>query len=345
MRMRGIQRLRRATRRLRHRFGRQAIILLYHRVAEVHPDPWALCVTPRHFAEHLEVLRRYGFAMALQQLAQRLQHDTLPRRSVIITLDDGYADNLHQAKPLLERYGIPATVFLTTGSMDDGREFWWDEVARLLLEPGGLPKTLRLTINGSARQWELGEAAHYREEASWCHRDWRAWDKDVPSSRHALYRSLYILLRSLPEGERRKVLDDLLAWAESEPAVRASHRPLSPEEVLALRQGELIEVGSHTVSHPDLSILPVAAQRDEIQRSKARLEEVLGHAVRSFAYPYGFCTSETVALVRTASFACACSGSGKEIWRNTDPFQLPRVMVHDWDGEEFARRLLSRFEE
>ena len=68
MRIRGIGRLRRAARQLRHRFARGGLILLYHCVAEVRSDPWSLCVTPRHFAEHLEILRKHSRPMRLQQL-------------------------------------------------------------------------------------------------------------------------------------------------------------------------------------------------------------------------------------------------------------------------------------
>jgi peptidoglycan/xylan/chitin deacetylase (PgdA/CDA1 family) len=80
---------------------------------------------------------------------------------VVITFDDGYADNLHNAKPLLERYDIPATVFVTTGHIGHEREFWGDELDRLLLQPSTLPELLGLSINGSPYQWELGEVAHY----------------------------------------------------------------------------------------------------------------------------------------------------------------------------------------
>jgi peptidoglycan/xylan/chitin deacetylase (PgdA/CDA1 family) len=52
-----------------------------------------------------------------------------------VTFDDGYADNLYNAKPLLERYGIPATVFLITGYIEDKRQLWWEELVRLLLQP------------------------------------------------------------------------------------------------------------------------------------------------------------------------------------------------------------------
>ncbi len=99
-----------AVRRLRDRFALDGLILLYHRVTDVDSDPWSLCVTPDHFAEHLEVLRKYTHPMRLQQLAQGLYRRQRAGRPVAITFDDGYADNLQNAKPLLERYDIPATV-------------------------------------------------------------------------------------------------------------------------------------------------------------------------------------------------------------------------------------------
>ncbi|MUL38741.1 polysaccharide deacetylase [Gloeocapsopsis sp. AAB1 = 1H9] len=343
MKIRGLGRLRQIARRLRNRFEPGGLILLYHRVAEVDSDPWSLCVTPQHFAEHLDVLRKHGCPMQLQQLIQGLQDGKLANRSVSITFDDGYADNLHNAKPLLDRYNIPATVFLTSGYIGHEREFWWDELERLLLQPGTLPETLRLSINSKTYQWELGEAADYTEDAYQHHCYWQFEHEDTPSQRHALYRSLYQLLCSLRAGDRQKVLDELLVWSSAEPANRPTHRCLSLAEAIALEQGGLIEVGSHTVTHPLLSTLPLSLQQDEIEQSKARLEEIVGHAVSSFAYPHGNYTAETATLVRQAGFACACSTAADTVWQHTDCFQLPRVVVEDWDGEEFARRLKEWF--
>jgi peptidoglycan/xylan/chitin deacetylase (PgdA/CDA1 family) len=114
------------------------------------------------------------------------------------------------------------------------------------------------------------------------------------------------------------------------------------EEVIELARGGLIEVGCHTRTHPQLSALDPNLQREEIWRSKAELEQMLGQPITSFAYPYGQkrdYTGETMKLVRDAGFDCACSTSVGVVERASNRFQLPRAQVNDMDGESFSRLL------
>ena len=263
-------------------------------------------------------------------------------RSTVITFDDGYADNLHNAKPLLERYDIPATVFVVTEYIDQGREFWWDELERLLLQPGTLPESLCLHINGRSFQWLLGESGYYSDSDYERYRGWRA-GPNGPTTRHVLYYAVWKVLSSLHDDERRRLLDQIVAWSGNELACRPTHRQVSSAEVGALGQGKLIEVGSHTATHPLLSTLPAASQRDEILRSKAKLEKMLGISVRSFAYPHGDFNEDTVRIVREAGFTCACSSLVDMVHPRTDRFQLPRMVVQNWDGEEFSKQLSKWF--
>jgi peptidoglycan/xylan/chitin deacetylase (PgdA/CDA1 family) len=336
-----------ANRSTRRGSGPKAVILLYHRVAEPPSDPHLLCVTPRHFAEHLEVLRERGRLVRLPELAGALRDGVPPPgRSVAVTFDDGYADNLCNAKPLLERYGVPATVFVTTGYLDRAEEFWWDELERLLLQPGRLPDVLRLRVNGRTFRWELGEAACCSADSYRRHCRWNVLEDD-PGLRQSCFRSLCRLLRPLAERQRQGVLGRLRAWAGVGPEGRPTHRALTPQEVVRLADGSLVEVGAHTVTHPMLAARPAPEQRAEIRQSKACLEEILGRPVVTFAYPYGSredYTAETVAGVREAGFLCACSNFAGLAAPDTDRFQLPRVMVMDWDGEVFARRLNELFD-
>jgi peptidoglycan/xylan/chitin deacetylase (PgdA/CDA1 family) len=339
MRFRVRWRLRQARHWLKCRLASPAVILMYHRVTEPANDPYLLAVTPKHFAEQLDVIRKYGVPMRLQQLVHSLRDARVPTRAVALTFDDGYADNLHQAKPLLELHDIPATVFMTAGQVGRSREFWWDELDRLLLQPATLPPVLRLSLNGSVREWKLGEASTYAEEEYRRDRHWHVECPGDPGPRQRVFRALFDLLYLSPSTERWMILDELTAWAGAPRAARPTHRTLTSEEAVRLAEGGLVEVGAHTMTHPVLAGLPAAEQRDEIQKSKARLEKMLGHDVVSFAYPHGSSTPDTAGIVREAGFVCACSSRPDAVFRGADRFQLPRLGVRDWDGDGFARWL------
>jgi peptidoglycan/xylan/chitin deacetylase (PgdA/CDA1 family) len=333
--------------KVRNRLSNRALILLYHRVAESISDPWSLAVKPAHFAEHLEVIKKHARVLSVEELMASIADNKLPRRAVVITFDDGYADNLLNAKPLLEKNDLPATVFVTTGFIGDDREFWWDELDRLFLQPGALPERLQLTIDRNDYRWDLGEASRYGESAYYMNEGWRAWQKDDPSSRHLLYRSLWELMHPLSENERQRVRDDLALWAQADRSPRATHRALSPDELRELAQGGFIEIGCHTVTHPKLASLTASLQRDEINQSKSNLEEILGRRIKSFAYPYGRpCdyTAETVAVVKEAGFDSACSTSNGLVSRRSNPFELPRFQVPDVDGGTFDGLLRQWFD-
>jgi peptidoglycan/xylan/chitin deacetylase (PgdA/CDA1 family) len=348
MKIPGVGKLKRVVKRVRGRFAPGGLILMYHRIIKLESDPWSICVSPRHFAQQMEVLRKFGKVVSLQQLNQTLEQGKAPHWQIAVTFDDGYTDNLYNAKPVLERYDIPATMFLTSGYMEQKRDLWWDELSRLLLEPGTLPQVLCLEINRTTHRWELGAAANYNEEQYQRETEWKAMGEDNPTPRHALYRRLYWLLSPLLPEARQNVMDELLAWAGSVPILRPNHRIVNLEEVSALAKGGLIEIGAHSVTHPFLSFLPTARQREEIQQSKTRLEEIIGQPVVNFAYPHGNYSEETTALVREAGFTSACTtyprtvrrcDAPKEPPQGGDRFKLPRVVVEDWDGEEFAKQL------
>ncbi|WP_447980388.1 polysaccharide deacetylase family protein [Candidatus Nitrospira bockiana] len=314
------------------------IVLVYHRVADVPSDPWGLAVSPGHFSEHLEVLRRLAAPCRLNDMTSPTGR---PPRRVAVTFDDGYADNLLHGRPILERYDVPATVFVTTGSYGRQREFWWDDLERVLLTPGTLPGRLALVIDGRRYEWRLDGASRYEASEAAGHRGWRAWES-TPTARHAVYRAIWELLQPLAEGERIRVLQGLYEWAGVEPLVRPSHRALTSDEMLMLAEDGLIEIGAHTVSHPVLSRLSRFEQQEEVRGSRRFLEEVLGRPVTAFAYPYGKpadFNEETLAVLRESGVRHACVNVPGRITEASDPLRLPRMHVQDWDGEEFERRL------
>ncbi|MDX2099459.1 MAG: polysaccharide deacetylase family protein [Leptolyngbyaceae cyanobacterium bins.59] len=315
-----------------------SLILLYHRVADLESDPQLLTVSPTNFAEHLAFLRQHYSPCPLKNLEP---NTPTAHRQIVITFDDGYGDNLHQAKPLLERYSIPATVFVTAGTIGQIEEFWWDELERLLLYPGQLPSRLEVTIAQQTHHWDLGAAAYSPLERE---RDrlWTVLDPADPTPRHRVYRELCGLLRPLTADDRHSVLTALQAQAGVDSVGRISHRTLTESEVVDLAQDGLVEVGAHAMTHSVLSQQSSLLQEKEIRSSKAHLEALLGHPVTSFAYPFGTLgdyTAETVKIVRQCGFERACSNYEGAIRHWLDPFQMPRFIVRNWNGDEFAKRL------
>jgi peptidoglycan/xylan/chitin deacetylase (PgdA/CDA1 family) len=317
------------------------LILCYHRVGRAEVDPWLLCVSPENFAEQLAVLRATADAVPLDRLALELREG--PRRRdralVAVTFDDGYADNLHQGKPLLEAADVAATVFVVSGAVGRDREFWWDELERELLTPEASARELELQTKGRTTTWRLADAPYGASEHE-RHRSWNAIESDDPLPRHGLFRSAYAALSAASEDERAAGIATLFDGRDAR--ARETHRPLSEEELLLLGEDGLVEIGAHTVTHPVLSDLSEADQRREVRQSKAELEALLGRPVRLFAYPFGqrdHYTAGTVKAVREAGFALACSTLPGCVRRRTSRFELPRFTVLDWDGDEFAKAL------
>jgi peptidoglycan/xylan/chitin deacetylase (PgdA/CDA1 family) len=306
--------------RARAWLGRPALVLMYHRIATLRTDPWQLAVTPEHFAEHLDVVRRRGQPQTVRELTRRLAAGRGLRRGIVMTFDDGYADNVHHALPLLERHDVPGTMFVVAGCVGRRDGFWWDQLERLILAPRALPPVLRLEVGGA----------------------WREYRPDVAASRQDFFLTLYWLLRPLHDPERRRLLAELTTWVGEPVPADPAAAPLAVDDLQALARTSLVEIGAHTVTHPQLSALDVAEQRAEIGRSRSMLREATGADVVSFAYPYGGrsdYTAETVRLVGDAGFAGACATISGPVTRSTGRWEIPRFQVTDCDGDGLARRL------
>jgi peptidoglycan/xylan/chitin deacetylase (PgdA/CDA1 family) len=311
-------------------------------VTAVENDPQLLCVSPDNFVDHLEILRHRFNPLRLESLRDLLAFKKWPPRSVVVTFDDGYADSLEQSKSLLEAADVPATVFVVAGELDREHEFWWDELERIFLTTSELPERLVLNINGQEYTWTLESS----EKNHGSDPPWSVLSETDPTPRHTAYRELVNLLRYVEGEARESLLEYLVDWAGLDRIGRPAYRALTGEELSLLEQDGLVEIGAHTMTHPLLAALPVASQRAEIVNSKQRLEEVLQKPVTSFSYPFGgrqAYTIESVRLVNEAGFKCACSNVAGVVRWGQDPYQLPRFLVRDWDGAEFARRLETMF--
>jgi peptidoglycan/xylan/chitin deacetylase (PgdA/CDA1 family) len=344
MRIRGAQAVRRGVRCLVRGFQARTTLLLYHRIATPSVDAHRLCVTPEHFGEHLETLRRRYRILRLSDLWRSLATGRVPRNAVVLTFDDGYADNLYQARPYLARYDAPATVFVTAGQIGQEREFWWDELQRLILTAPSLPDNLEVKAALGAWRLALGGdgTCCVPEGPAFAGPSAKRQAPGAGAERSELYWQLYSLLRPLMDADRELVLAQLRSQIPTRAERDVACRAMSAAEVCRLCEGGLVDVGAHTMTHPVLAALPPERQAQELRGSKAVLGEILGRPVATLSYPYGGEAEVGAAapqLAREAGFEVACAVAHRAVTRGEDRYRLPRMVVEDWDGDELARRL------
>lgn len=324
--------------------ARGAVVLLYHRVTRLSRDPQLLCVSPAHFCQHIEILRRVCPVIPMSVISESLRAGAAVETGAAITFDDGYRDNLLEAAPILRSTGTPATIFSTTGRDERAGEFFWDEMDRIFLSPGRLPRQLSLGTSALQVQMDLGAFADYTDAQAEAHRDWNVLQTDDPTPRQRAYREFCIRLHALTVSDRAAALQALRQWAGFHPGVRETHRMMSWDDLQEESRSSSIEFGGHTVDHPRLSSEAAVAQRQQMTTNHQAITSATGRAPRGFAYPFGTrrdYTAETISLVKECGFEFACSNFPGRVVGNTDPHQIPRYIVRDWTGEEFERRLCS----
>lgn len=327
--------IKKACRRIKARFYNRVLILLYHRIARPRLDPFSLSVSPENFQEHLEVLRRRYTLIQMREIPRLLQKPLDWEKYVCVTFDDGYTDNLTYGRPLLERFHVPATVFVAAGYLGGARQFWWDELTSLFLQGGDKPSALSLRFDGSSCPRNL-DAGCYSQDDFDRFASWQVSEPDDPTTRHRVFRSVWQQLVRLPEQARSEALAGIRLWAGDTPEVDKASLPLTVDQLLALAQDDLVEIGAHTVNHPFLPAHSVDNQRREIQSSKHTLETILGKTVDTFSYPFGAKSAETIALVRESCFSCAATVMSRAFGRGVDRWALPRVTVSDCNGDHLA---------
>jgi len=283
--------------------------LIFHRVL---PAPDALRPgepDPVRFGQLMRFIAGNFTVLPLSEAVDRLQNGTLPRRSCCITFDDGYADNLTIALPILEKYQLSATVFVATGYLDGGRMF-----NDAVIDAIALSRKDQLDL----REPDLGLYP-------------------LGSNEEKLAAVNAILNRikfSPPELRDQHVAGILEA---------AACGPLPTDIMLTSRQvKELaergVEIGGHTVAHTILTTLDDERALEEIKMGKQQLEAITGKPVTSFAYPNGKPVRDYaehhVPLVKAAGFERAVSTANGVGSLDSDIYQLPRYTP--WGDSEFG---------
>jgi peptidoglycan/xylan/chitin deacetylase (PgdA/CDA1 family) len=293
--------------------GPRLSILIFHRVL-AQPDP----LQPSEpdaasFARLLGWLGASYQVLPLSEATRRLTDGGLPTNAACITFDDGYADNLTVAAPILVTHRMTATFFIATGFLDGGRMFNDTVIESVRAHRGD---ELNLEAFG------LGRHA----------------TRTVPQ-RLAAIGNLLDQVKYLPQPERDARVADIAATVG---LAQKSDLMMTRGQVRDLRRRGM-SIGGHTISHPILTRLTQDEARREIEEGRRDLEEIVGDRVRTFAYPNGKpqrdYDASHVAIVKELGFDAAVSTSWGASKRDTDRFQLPRFTPWDRHALPFRARL------
>lgn len=288
----------------------QAAILAYHRIApdtaikKSHLLNRDILVDPVTFERQLLFLSENYHLVSMDDLRNNQQQQRTFQ--VALTFDDGYRDNLIWALPILEKYRIPATIYITTRFPEGDSRMWW---------------------------YELADLCHTRTDIDFVWKRVRYhWDLSTPTTRYRSFAALHKLVLAQSDSERQTLMAQI---RKPDPVKTYPDYCLTWHDVHQLSRHPLISIGAHTHSHARLKELSPTKAGEEIQGSKRLLENKIGQTIRHFAYPYGSLNNfskRDAAIVKASGFDTAVTGQCEHVSSQPDWYWLPRLPVHDADN-------------
>ena len=306
-------------------------ILCYHGVSIDDEHAWdrALYMRPSMFDQRLRLLRDGGYrVLTLSEAARRLYEGSLPPRSVCLTFDDGGADFVLSAQPLLEKYGFPATVYLTT-YYSELRAPVFDTVVRYILWKSGRETVDAKPYLGIRGSWTAstreGRVAGLRQLGAHCERlGMSGADKAELAARLA--------------GNLGVDYDRILS--------RRLLQIMTPEEAADMvRRGVDIQLHTHRHRSPE----DKETFLREIEDNRERVRSYVGYDPVHFCYPMAICRPQYPGWLRETTVQTATITAMALASRGADPYRMPRVVdvesMHPVEFEAYltgARSLLPR---
>ena len=284
---------------LRHRAAgrRRALAIAYHGIGETNdPGPLDLNLGVERFDQQVRYLKEhYELVRASELLPAARARRRGGRIPVAITFDDDLHSHLALAKPVLDRIGAPGTFFLCGSSLDRPLTFWWDRLERAV--------AARLTDEA-----ELRDLVPAREGG-------------VAAGSRGL-REIATDIEFIDPGDRDALSELLEARLGPDPETAG----LRHDDVRALSSGGRHEIGFHTHSHYNLTILDDAQLAAELTEGRAEVMAAAGQPVTSIAYPGGRWNHRVLAAAREAGFELGLTCDPIPTFPDSDPIHVGRLV-------------------
>lgn len=307
-------------------FSNELMILAYHRIINIAADnsyPYdseLISASLQQFDYQMAYVKKHYNPISEAQLIDHIDNNIpLPPKSVMVTFDDGFDDNYHNAFPILQNYAIPATMFIATSYIDKNEPIWFDWLASLCI--AGTMASIDVPLLG------------------------KKYLTNDYSSRSEIFKDLIVQIRKTDNDIRLAVMEQLASdYASSMTHIdKSMSRFMTWNQVTEMSRNN-ISIGSHTVTHPIMSQLKNDSIHFEIIESKRVIEAKIGMVVNSFSYPTGQSASFTpqiTAAVVTAGYKVAHSyihGVNKTPIQN--PYALNRMHIESHVHNSYFNAML-----
>lgn len=302
-------------------------ILMYHRFG---PDGGSRHLGSRAFEMQLQHLVSRFRPAHLHDVVKRIRSgEPLDSRTVVLTVDDGYQDFADYAYPLLQKYEVPATVYVTSRFATGSFWLWFD--ALRWLSDTGRPGTYDFQIGAESRTFQLSSS----------------------DSRHELWLWLADACLSASPTRQKEVIQDVCGTLDLPIPINPTEKfSAMTWDTLRGLDPNLVEIGAHSRTHPILSHCTLEVQRDEVAGSKLDIEAAIQRAARTFCYPNGQASDlsvDTEQLVRASGYESAVVAYGGLASKESNLYRLERLpatqsdtlFLNAMDGLWHMRRLVQ----
>ena len=284
-------------------------IITYHRMLykaqEDKFDTSLISTCPKRFEKQIKLLSEKYHVISFDFLAECIKNKgELPTNSVIITFDDGYRDFYTNAYPILKRYGVPTTIFLTTGYID-GDLPWWDKLTYII------KKT-------QVKKFEI-------EELGKC-------SLETETEKKRFLKNIFIKLKEVNNAKKDLIINKLgeVLKVDVERELYDNFF-MSWDEVREISKNG-ISIGAHTVNHPILTNVGKEEAEAEIVMSKKKIEQEIRETINLFSYTNANGNGDTREILKKEGFLFGLSFGYMPNDVEADPLNLKRVPIDYFDN-------------
>lgn len=284
------------------------IIINYHRVYHdklaTEFDSGVFCPSMEEFDQQMAFLGKHANLITEEEIVRLAQSSKpLPKRSALVTFDDGYRDNYLFAVPVLKKYSVPAIFFIPIESIEKSRVGWWDVIAYFI------KRTRKEVLPFNGRKLFLRTKTEKENAIAVLH-DYMKLVR-AEESRGFLAELSCLCDVDFPPKDMQR--EELMSW----------------DQIMEIGDSEFLSIGSHTMSHRVLSTVSDEEELRELVDSRLFLQQKLGYEIKSIAYPVGSYqafSDRTKNNARRAGYSIGFSfNTGVNYGSIIDPFNIKRT--------------------